>query len=212
MRLIRQLSNREKIILSFLVLLVTLNGSTILVSSNLNNFSYAFKSMLEDRLVPASEIARIQENLYQNRFALLKGITQLQEKVGRDIARNNQEIDELTLMYAKTYLTPKEADELDEYRKQIEAYRKLESQVLRLIEKDSTQAALNIFMQQSVPAFDKLQHTMHSLENIQLVVGKDLYQDADHTVSIIQLFGYLSIAIALVLTVYMLKVLHFKVK
>lgn len=214
MHFIRHLTNREKIILSFLVILILLNGLTILVSRNLSEFSQSFKSMLEDRLIPSLDLAKIQEEFYQNRLTLLETLVLLQKDPQwiQEIEKNNGDIDHIILKFSKTYLTAEEAEALDQFKRQIQEYRVLEQKIINFVENDRLEAALEIYLNQSMPAFDGLLSTMRDLEDIQLVVGEELYHEADQMVRIIQMMGYLSIAIALMITLNMLKVLHFKVK
>lgn len=214
MHFIRHLTNREKIILSFLVILILLNGLTILVSRNLGEFSQSFKSMLEDRLIPSLDLAKIQEEFYQNRLTLLETLVLLQKDPQwiQEIEKNNGDIDHIILKFSKTYLTAEEAEVLDQFKRQIQEYRVLEQKIINFVENDSLEAALEIYLNQSMPAFGDLLSTMRDLEDIQLVVGEELYHEADQMVRIIQMMGYLSIAIALMITLNMLKVLHFKVK
>lgn len=213
MHFIRHLTNREKIILSFLVILILLNGLTILVSRNLGEFSQSFKSMLEDRLIPSLDLAKIQEDFYQNRLTLLETLVLLQKDQQwiQEIEKNNVDIDHIILKFSKTYLTSEEAEALDQFKRQIQEYRVLEQKIINFVENDSLEAALEIYLNQSMPAFDRLLSTMRDLEDIQLVVGEELYHEADQMVKIIQMMGYLSIAIALMITLNMLKVLRFKV-
>ncbi len=215
MKFIWQLSNQEKIMLSFLVLLVLLNGIIILVSRNLSGLSYSFRSMLEDRLIPAADLSNIQEEMYTNRFLVEKMMymydAEAPELVGQ-IQRNNQDIDQTIMKYAKTYLTTDETSALEKFKEQIQVYQQLEKQVINLLKEHQTDAAEQLYLNQSLQAFENLQRTMHILREIQVEVGKNLYHDARHLVSIIQFVGYLSIAIALVTTVNLLKILRIRFK
>ncbi len=214
MRLIRHLNNREKMMLSFLVLLIVLNGLTILVSRNLGGFSLSFKSMLEDRLIPSYDLGNMEERLYKNRLVLSERLVLFpsEKPLVQQMESNDADIDQVTLKYAETYLTADEAQVFEQFKRQLKAYRKLEQQMIHLAEKGDTQAAKTIYLEQGLPAFDHLLSTIRKLKNIQVKVGEELYREAGRRINILQLIGYLSLAIALMLTVYMLKVLQFKVK
>ncbi len=214
MRLIRHLNNREKMMLSFLVLLIVLNGLTILVSQNLSGFSFSFKSMLEDRLVPSYDLASIEEGFYKNRLVLLEKLVLFpsEKPLEQQMKNTDADIDQVMLKYAETYLTADEAQTFEQFKSQLKAYRKLEQHIIHLAEEGEIQAAKAFYLEQGLPAFDGLLATTRELKNIQVKVGEELYHQAERRVNILHLIGYLSLAIALMLTVYMLKVLQFRVK
>lgn len=215
MSLIPSLSNREKIILSFLVLLVLLNGLTILVSRNLSGFSYSFQSMLEDRLIPSSDLSKIREEFYKNRLYLEEMIflpDWRDHNLVQKILVNNQEINQIVLKYSKTSLTPSEKASLEKFNRQLEDYRSLEQQVISFVQHDSLEKARQLFLDQSMTTFENLLTTMRDLNNIQVQEGASLYHKAEKMVNTIQLIAYFSIALALMITVNMLKVLRFRIK
>lgn len=214
MRFIRNLSNKEKIMVSFLVMLVLLNGLTILISKNLGNVSYSFKSVLEDRLIVSKDLADIIEEIYKNRIFLLEDLDSIQrsQELIRNIQNSNTHIDQIALKVSKTYLTSEEADALMQLNEQVKDYRFHEYKIISLIEQDSLEAARTVYLEQSLPAFERILSTLHKLENIQVAVGENLYHQAQHTVNIIQITAYFSIGIALMITIGLLKLLRFKVK
>lgn len=215
MRIIRHLSNREKILVSFLVLLVLMNGFTIIVSRNITGISYSFRSMLEDRLIPSLYLFQVQEGVYKNRLLLEEMIYfsgQTEEEMIWQIQENNEKIDQVILKLSQTSLTSDEAEALGSFYDTMKGYREAERQVIRMVENGEIEKARSAYLKRSLATFEDLLLPMHDLEDIQLTVGEGLYAEAEHAVSSIQLMAYLNMGIALMVTVYMLKVLRFKVK
>ncbi|MEK6481101.1 MCP four helix bundle domain-containing protein [Catalinimonas sp. 4WD22] len=216
MRFLGKLSNRERIIISFLVVLVLLNVLTIVTSRNLSDFSHDFKSMLEDRLVPSFDLAKIQEQFYRNRLNL-EELVYMEKYEGapeviNKIRENNRLIDQIEAKYAKTHLTVDEANSLSEFNELVEDYRRIENRIIQHIESNQFEKASQVYRQESMTAFDMLLDTTHELEDIQITVGQKLYKHAQRKVSSIQILAYLSLGIAIMITVNMLKVLQIKVK
>lgn len=217
MRFLNNFSNKERILFSFLVVLILINILTLVTSRNLSDFSYDFKSMLEDRLVPASDLAKIQEQFYRNRINLEELIYleeyeyENAETVIKHIRENDLRIDRIEDKYAKTHLTLDEKNQLYEFNKRFKTYQGIENRIIKLIEQNSFQEASNIYLYESIPAFEKLLDITHQLEDIQLIVGNKLYRHAQTKLRNIQVLAYLSLGIALMITAYMLKVLQFKV-
>jgi len=216
MGLLSKLSNRERIIISFLVVLVLLNILTLITSRNLADFSQDFKSMLEDRLIPSSDLAKIQELMYQNRLKLEEMVylheNQNTQKLVREVKNNNEQIDRIKAKYAKTHLTADEAVNLDEFNRLMKNYRQIEDKVFQQMLQDNFSQASDIYLRESMPAFESLLTTTHTLKNIQVTVGEKLYRHAEKKVNSIQIFAYLSLGISLMITLNMLKVLRYKVK
>lgn len=215
MGLFSRFSNRERIILSFLVVLILLNALTIITSRNLSGFSDDFKSMLQDRLIPASDLAKIQEQLYRNRLNLEELVFmsgyENQRQLIRELEMNNTTIDSIKLRYAGTYLTDDEVLNLRTFDQRIDKYRGIEARILNHLRTGKQEQASALYLRQSGPAFENLLQTTHTLEDIQLSVGQALYRHAERKVNSIQVFAYLSIGITLMITLNMLKVLRYKI-
>jgi len=215
MGLFSRLTNRERIIISFLVVLVLLNALTIITSRNLSGFSDDFKSMLEDRLIPASDLSKIQERLYRNRINLeelvfMSGF-ESKDHLIQELKVNHTAIDSIKARYANTYLTEDEVHSLHDFNQLIDHHREIENKIIKYLQRENQEAASNMYLEQSGSPFEELMETIRSLDRIQLSVGEDLYQHAERKVKIIQVFAYLSIAITLMITLNMLKVLRYKV-
>ncbi|WKN31290.1 MCP four helix bundle domain-containing protein [Porifericola rhodea] len=211
-----KLTNRERIIISFLVILVLINVMTIVTSRNLSDFSHDFKSMLEDRLVPSFDLAKIQEQFYRNRLNLeeLVYLNEYEEArtVIEKIRENNRQIDAIEAKYAQTHLTEDEEQRLTEFNMLVKNYRRVEEKIIHHIENNNFEEASSAYLRESLPAFEKLLDTTQALEDIQITVGEKLYKHAQKKVGNIQVLAYLSLGIAIMITVNMLKVLQIKVK
>lgn len=208
-----KLSNREKIIVYFLAILVLLNLVTIVFTHNLKSVSEDFKSMLDDRLVPSYDISKIQEGFYKNRLhleALIFRVDTNNSYLHKRILENNQTIDSIILKFSKTKLTEKEAMELASLRTKIEDYRSLESKIEDLYQSNKVSVAQDLFRKQGLDLFQTLNNELHNLSGLQVEVGGDLYRDTRDTLVTINLISYFSIAVAIFLAISMFKVLDIK--
>lgn len=209
-------TNRERIIISFLVVLVLLNALTIITSRNLSGFSDDFNSILEERLIPASDLSKIKEGLYRNRInqeelVFMSGF-ESKDHLMQELMINHVAIDSIKACYASTYLTEDEAHNLYYFNQLIDYHREIANKIIKYLQRENQEAASNMYLEQSGSAFEELVETVRSLDRIQLSVGQNLYQQhAERKVKIIQVFAYLSIAITLMITLNMLKVLRYKV-
>lgn len=210
---IKSLSNREKIIFSFLLILIVVNLLTVVITHSLGSFSTSFRSMLDDRLVPSSDISKIQERFYQNRLKIEELIFMVDSSRSgqeKDIRQNNAEIDRILKKYLLTHLTEEEEYNLTIFREELKNYRRIELKIMAAFEAGEVEDAREIFLSNSLMAFNKMLDLLHHLADIQLEVGEELYHNAVNNIRVINLTSYLSIAVAVLLTLNMLKVLDIK--
>ncbi len=207
------MSNREKIIFSFLLILIVVNVLTLVITYSLGSFSSSFQSILNDRLVPASDISKIQELYYKNRLKVEELIFQVDPADHNQIAQisvNNQKISQILKKYMLTHLTEDEAFKLDKLKSEMKNYRALELLILKEYTAGNTKKAQELFLTNSLSEFNDMLNLLHNLAEIQLVVGEKLYHEALNSVSVIKVTTYMSIAVAILLTLNMLKVLDIK--
>lgn len=208
-----KLSNREKIIVYFLAILVLLNLVTIIYTHNLKSVSEDFKSMLDDRLVPSYDISKIQEGFYKNRIsleALIFKVDTNNNYLHEKILQSNQAIDSIVLKFSKTKLTEKEALELASLRKKMADYRSLESRIGNLYQKGDISVAQQLFRNQGLDSFQTLNDELNNLSGLQVEVGGALYRETRDSLATIKLISYFSIAVAIFLAISMFKVLDIK--
>ena len=166
--------------------------------------------MLDDRLIPSSDIYKIHEGFYKNRLQLedlIFGVDTESLKLRTQIARTNENIDSVLEKYSKTKLTENEAFELAALKESIVEYRDLEERIQQLYYTGDIETAREMFKTDELIQFQILTEELHKLAAIQVYVGGELYEDAKDKLFTINLISYLSIAIAIFLTFNLLKVL-----
>lgn len=213
MRKLPKLSNREKIVIYFLGILVLLNLVTVIYTHNLKIVSEDFKSMLDDRLVPSYDISTIQEGFYKNRLnleALIFRVDTNNNYLHDRILENNTIIDSVLLKFSKTKLTEKEAFELASLRDKIADYRSLEERIEILYRQEDVSSAQELFRDDGLMSFQRLNDELHNLSYLQIEVGGELYRDSRDNLITINLISYFSIAVAIFLAISMFKVLGIK--
>lgn len=213
MRRFLKLSNREKIVVYFLGILVLLNIVSVIYTHNLKSVSEDFKSMLDDRLVPSYDISQIQEGFYKNRLnleALIFKVDTNNHYLHEKITENNTQIDSVISKFSKTKLTEKEAFDLANLREKIANYRSLEANIEALYQKGEIVEAQELFRDRGLNSFQALNMELHELSDLQIEVGGELYRHTRDNINTINLVSYFSIAVAIVLAISMFKVLGIK--
>ncbi|WP_017731736.1 MCP four helix bundle domain-containing protein [Nafulsella turpanensis] len=202
------LNNRGRILLLLLGSLVLLNGIVLVTIPNLSSFSRSFASMLNDRLVPSTEIAQLQELSYKNRLYLEDMIFRdVQRNLAGQMLENNTLADKTLEHYQLSYFTEDEREHTDRFLEALQEYRRYEKEALQLLSRGEKEAAAKLFEEKSQLAFLSMIHELNLLSGIQLSVGRALYEKADENIQIIKLVAYFSLFLSLILAAQLFKVL-----
>ena len=207
----KNLNNRGRILVLLLASLVLLNTIVLVTTHNLKDFSGSFASMLNDRLVPSTDITHIQEYAYKNRLllehAIFRGDTPVLKK---KIGENNLLLDKTFNKFARTHFTDEESIHAKYFLQALKRYRKDEQQILSLLKQGKQAEAEQLLRVESSQAFQLMIHELHLLSSIQLSVGKLLYEHSEDKIQLIKMVAYFSMVVSLVVAAQTLKLLGIK--
>ena len=177
----RNLNNRTKVNLGFglLLLIVLLMVANKFEEDNLAAIDHSFDSIFKDRLVPATSIFDLRENLYQKRVILERAVRNHSDDGGRVremIVHCNRRMDSLLANYRETFFIEKEYDYLHELERDLTQYEVLEAQVLTRIEQGDREGAAAIFTAAGMQ-FDDAVVQLSNLNHIQSEIGEGLVVD-----------------------------------
>ena len=211
MKFWKRLNNRGRILALLLSSLVLLNSIVLVTSYNLKSFSGSFASMLNDRLVPSTDIAQIQEYCYKDRLLLEDLIFRDNRKAtAHDLERNYYNLANTFNKYRKTYFTEEESEHAARFEKALSNYLKYQQKILKLLEDGEQQKAEELFEGASSISFQTMIQELHLLSGIQISVGRLLYNQADDNIRIIKMVTYFSLFVSLLIAIQLLKVLGIK--
>ncbi len=175
----RALHYRTKIKLGFglVFIMILLIVAKKFEENNLAEIDQSFVSIYEDRLVPATSIFDMQENLYRKHEILQKALSSNQQDKSlptQHIAACNHNMNSLLATYKKTYFLDEETNYLQRYEKDLARYNALEAEALIKLEQGHQEGALALFEEQMADPFDDAILQLSSLNHLQMEAGKDL--------------------------------------
>jgi len=177
-------------------------GGTLISRYNVEGIDESFSSIYKDRLVPATTILYLTENLYRKRLSLENYLyseaQQSPTHVKAQLRAHDGSIDSLIRLFEKTYLVDEEVKSLHVFKSQITSYTKLEGQVLALCAAGSFAEARQLF---SVPGGATFEHTilnLNELAGIQSAIGKDLVKASKTNVASFGIISFLQISLAII--------------
>lgn len=177
-------------------------GGTLISRYNVEGIDESFSSIYKDRLVPATTILYLTENLYRKRLSLenyLYSEAHLSPAhVKAHLRAHDRSIDSLIRLFEKTYLVDEEAKSLQGFKNQIGQYAKLENQVLALCTTGSFVEARQLFSTPGGTTFESTILNLNELAGIQSTIGKDLVKASKVNVASFGIISFLQISLAII--------------
>lgn len=177
-------------------------GGTLISRYNVEGIDESFSSIYRDRLVPATTILYLTENLYRKRLSLedylYSGKREPQVQVLGQLRAHNVHIDSLIRSFEKTYLVDEEAKSLNAFKSQVVKYTQLEDRVLALTANGSFTEARQLFSAPGAAMFEGTILNLNELAGIQSTIGKDLMKASKINVASFGIISFLQIALAII--------------
>ena len=182
--------------------------ATLLSRHNMEGMDKSFSSIYQDRLLPATTIIYLTENLYGKRLSLEAHLLSPESEIGEDVksklAVHNEHIDSLIIAFEKTYLVDKEAKSLTAFKREVQEYALLEKAVLKLSDEGSVAEGKKLFAGAGAGTFKKTIANLNELANIQSDIGKDLMKESKSNVASFGIISFLQIALAIIIGLMLL--------
>ncbi|SKB52499.1 MCP four helix bundle domain-containing protein [Dyadobacter psychrophilus] len=182
--------------------------ATLLSRRNMEGIDKSFSSIYQDRLIPATTIIYLTENLYGKRlsleeYLLTKGAGNKSE-IKAQLSAHNQNIDSLIGAFEKTYLVDEEAKSLTAFKTEVLRYEALEKSVLNLCSSGAQEEGRKLFAGAGSNTFKNTITNLNELTNIQSSIGKDLMKESKSDIASFGIISFLQIGLAVVIGLMLL--------
>ncbi|MCE7066712.1 MCP four helix bundle domain-containing protein [Dyadobacter sp. CY326] len=182
--------------------------ATLISRHNMEGIDKSFSSIYKDRLVPATTIIYLTENLYGKRLSLeehlMSGNAADKSEIQSQLRAHNKNIDSLINAFEKTYLVDEEAKSLGAFKSEIAEYALLEKSVLNLCSAGQQDEGKRLFAGSGGVTFARTVRNLNELANIQSNVGKDLVRESKSDIASFGILSFLQIAMAVVIGLMLL--------
>ena len=170
-----------------------------LEDKSIKEMNNAFISMYNDRLIPATDLFYLAENLYAKRY-LIETFTEnkfplTKVELLKKLWDHEANINSLITKYEKTFLTPQEKKHLEELKAQLKKNYELEN--LRF--KDQTSSNKEEFTQQTKASFNSIVKKLTELTQLQRKVGEELIKNSNYVASGINFYSNIQFILAIVI-------------
>jgi hypothetical protein len=201
---------KAALLLAGVMLLIVIGN---LVSRNhVQGIDRSFSSIYQDRLVPATTITYLAENLYGKRLSMEKFLlsteAQSYDRMQLQLAKHNEKIDSLVGVFEKTYLVDVEAKSLSSFKNGVKKYVVLEKQILQMYQNGNQEQGKNLFEGPASSTFQDTISMLNELTTIQSDVGKQLMKESKSEMAGFSLISVLQISLVVVIGLMVLSLIQ----
>lgn len=174
----------------------------VILQKNISDINQSVNSIYNDRLIPATDIFYLSENLHGRQSAMEKFIYRDGQDVKQlklELERYNSRIHQLISKYEKTYLVDEESVFLSDFKGRINQYSLLEKRILNLLAGNEPAAGLHLYETRGRIALESTIAQLSDLTVIQSAVGSKLVNDTRGIVATSNFLSDLQIVLAIVI-------------
>lgn len=196
--------NKLKLTLGLLLLATLLFAANLFEKRQVASMDQSFLSIYEDRLVPATSIFEIRENLYRKRELLKDMLHPASQDIAAqqsELATCNLQVEHLLEAYKKTFFLEKESGVLLAFEQDLQTYDQLERNVIRELSSGNTPMASRLFDEDALPHFKTAVLKLAQLNQIQSEIGKDMVSNSKKKLASFLLLSDLEMALILLFSV-----------
>lgn len=181
-------------------------AAAVLTKHTIDGINKSFSSIYQDRLLPATTIIYLTENLYAKRLVMEKHLSENRVKNHDEmeslLAYHDHKMDSLIAVFEKSYLVEEERKSLLAFRKYIKAYQGVEKSLLN--ESLHISNSRSLFDGQGQAYFQQSLDAINKLTEIQSSVGTTLLKDSKMDFTGIAVISFLQIALSIIIGIVIL--------
>jgi preprotein translocase subunit SecG len=192
---------KAALLLSGIMLLIIFG--TLISRSSMEGIDKSFSSIYQDRLIPATTIIYLTENLYGKRLSLEKFL--LSDKAGTTpemvsvLHSHDAHIDSLISAFEQTYLVDDEAKSLASFKNRVDEYILLEKMILNLHTAGNSKEGKLLFEGAAASTFQSTIQNLNELTSIQSSIGKELMKETKSEMASFGMISFLQISLAVII-------------
>jgi len=188
------------ILLGGIMLMIILGA--LISRNNMRGLDKSFSSIYQDRLIPATTIIYLSENLYGKRLLLEKFLfsdsLNSSVQISGQLLTYDHSIDSLIKVFGRTYLVVQEEKSLTAFKNCVDQYALLEKSILKLENAGQRAAGRKLFQEAGKDGFQKTIDNLNDLTSIQSNVGMELMKESKSDMASVWLISFLQIGLAVI--------------
>lgn len=174
----------------------------LILQKNISDINRSVNSIYSDRLIPATDIFYLSENLHNRQLAMEQFLFRSEGNYNQLKTQLNKFDDkqlDLIAKYEKTYLVDEESLFLERFKKNISDYAALESKILSLTAANKKAEAVNLYETAGRHSLENTIRQLSDLTTIQSSVGNKLLNDTKGIVATSNFLSNLQLVLAIII-------------
>ena len=175
------IQQKLKLAVLLFAVMVSIIFTNLIAKKNIDQFDKNFKSIYNDRLIPAKDIYFISENVHSKIHLLEKYLMNGKYstlELSRKIAFHNYKIDSLIDKYEKTHLEEEEMKALANLKLRLKDLQGMENSILTSLAQGSREESQYVFDTDGRVISELTLKELYTMANLQSKIGNDLIKDA----------------------------------
>jgi hypothetical protein len=189
--------------IALLTSLIALIGITNYIEhQNIHEIDQSFNSIYYDRLVPATELLHMTQNLYKHRMLMESAILSTQpdlETLRKNLDNLSNNTEERIVNFEKTFMVKHESYALVTFKRGMYQYEIIENQIIDALQDGRTEEASEIYRDRLRTKFTETLGKLEDLSSIQTSVGKNILENSRSAISNSSLVLTLQIVTAIII-------------
>ena len=208
MKFAHSIKQKTKVAVLLFCIMVCTILIRILEDHSIKNMGNAFTSLYNDRLIPATDLFYISENIYAKRFLVDSRLnsTDVDATLAEKLAKHNGNIDLLLKKYEQTYLVKLEKNQLKELKTKLIENKAIEKTILQIPLNATTETKLN-FNKIASQSYQEIFQNLTALTKIQTKVGEELIKESKSIIAGSNLYSNIQLILAVVIGVLIVSIM-----
>jgi hypothetical protein len=199
------IQQKFKVILLLTIMIVLIGFTNYIEQKNMEQMEESFTSIYYDRLIPATEIFHLTENLFNKRIILQPFVntsTPIPPDEKDQLEKYHSDIDERIARFEKTFLVQHESSSLTKFKAHVAECQLIEDEIADHLRANRSAEALTLYHQKFQPKFSEILKNLEELSMIQTSVGMDILKESKSTISNSDLMLTLQVITAIVIGLF----------
>lgn len=198
------IQQKLKVIVLLTSMIVLIGVTNYIAHQNIGQMDESFKSIYYDRLIPATEVFHMTQNLYDQRILMesaLQSTQPISRNLDKALADLMRDTEERIINFEKTFMVKHESYALVTFKRGMHEYETIEDEIIKTLHAGNREKALKVYYETLRPKFSQTLRKLEDLSNIQTSVGKDILEQSKSASSSGTLVLTLQIVMAIIIGV-----------
>ena len=174
----------------------------LILQKNISDINNSVNSIYNDRLIPATDIFHLSENLHARQLAMEMFLNRSDRdlhELRAELKRIDGNMFDLIHKYEKTYLVDEESVFLNQFKDNMASYSKIEKQILLLSSQDRKSEGSKLYETEGRAALGNTVSQLSDLTTIQSAVGSKLVDDTRGKITLSNYLSDIQLVLAIVI-------------